>query len=215
MIKVLVADDHKIIREGLLNSIAKNKKIRIIGETNSGEKAINLASRLKPDVILMDIKLPGISGIETTKKITGSKNYKNKPKIIILSMFDDENHIAESIKAGATGYITKDSSSEEILEAIDRVVKGELFIQRKVTPRFVKSFSNFDNKDNAFTLREIELIKYVAKGLANKEIARTVNSSEKTVKNQLNIIFDKLEVVNRAQLVTEAIKKNIINPDIS
>jgi len=215
LIKVLVADDHKIIREGLLNSIAKNKKIRIIGETNSGEKAINLASRLKPDVILMDIKLPGISGIETTKKITGSKNYKNKPKIIILSMFDDENHIAESIKAGATGYITKDSSSEEILEAIDRVVKGELFIQRKVTPRFVKSFSNFDNKDNAFTLREIELIKYVAKGLANKEIARTVNSSEKTVKNQLNIIFDKLEVVNRAQLVTEAIKKNIINPDIS
>lgn len=215
MIKVLIVDDHEMAREFLLRSISKSKKMKIVGEATTGEKAINFASKFRPDVILMDIKLPGISGIEATRRIIGSTKNKEKPKIIILSMFDDESHIAESLRAGATGYITKDTSSEEILEAIQRVIKGEIFIQRKVTPKFLKSFSDAGNKENALTLREVELIKYVAKGLANKEIARAVSSSEKTVKNQLNIIFSKLGVVNRAQLVTEAIRRNIITPDIS
>ncbi len=215
MIKILIVEDHKIVREGLSRIISTNKNLKIVGEIDSGESVIKYTSKLNPDVILMDIKLPKISGIETTEKILKSSKHKKKPKIIILSMYDDEVHIIESLKAGASGYITKDCTSEEIVEAINRVIKGEIYIQKKSVPRFVNAFSKLKTiKEDSLTFKEIELIKLVAKGLANKEIAKITCSAEKTVKNQLNVIFNKLGVVNRAQLVKEAIKRNIIAPDI-
>ncbi|MDI6641556.1 MAG: response regulator transcription factor, partial [Elusimicrobiota bacterium] len=125
IIRVIIVDDHKILREALVNLLLAEKKIKVIAETNTGLSAIRLAGRYKPDMILMDIKLPKLNGIEATKRILGKfKKSSKKPKIVILSMYDDEAHIMESIRAGASGYIVKSCSGDEIIEAIERVSKG-------------------------------------------------------------------------------------------
>ncbi len=219
IIKVLLADDHNLFREGLKRLIETEKDIKVVGETENGQQTLDflLASRLAPaaDVILLDIGLPDINGIQITHRV---KQEKVNAKIIILSMYEDEAHILQAFNAGADGYTIKTMPFSEIVDSIRRVARGETVIPQSLTPKLIsgiRRISGEDFKKRIFdiTAREVDILSFLAQGMANKEIAANIKTKEKTVKNQLNNIFSKLKVTNRTQAVLKAIKLGIISSE--
>lgn len=218
-IKILLVDNHKFVREGLKHFLEREKDIKVIAETENGQQTLDylLASHPVPtaDIVLLGIDLPDINGIQ----ITHSVKQKNvNVKIILLSTYEDEAHILRAFNAGVDGYILKTMSAQEIVTSIRCVARGEIVVPRSLTSKLIsgiRRISREDLKKKIFgiTLREVEILNYLAQGMANKEIAANLKTKEKTIKNQLNNIFAKLHVTNRTQAVLKAIKLGIVSTE--
>ncbi len=210
-IRILIADDHTLFREGLRKVLELEKDMEIVGEANDGAEALRLVDRLKPDVILMDISFRGPNGVRITRQ---TKRRYRKIHIIMLSMYEDIAHITESFQSGASGYVIKTYASDELTKTIRSVVKEGVCMPPLIEHKLLKGIRKPDflggAKRGNLTKREVRVLKLVAFGNTNKEIAKKLFVSEKTVKNHLNHIYRKLEVKNRAQAVVEGLKRDYI-----
>lgn len=213
-IKIVIVDDHALLREGLAKILSLESRFLIVGEASCGEEAVELTRTLKPDVVLMDINMPGLNGIEATKII---KEEMPQVGIIALTIHEDEEYIFELVRAGVSGYILKDIQPEQLIKAIIDVAEGKTAIQPNITAKLLGEFNRLsDRKTKTFshdqlTTRELEVIKLIAQGMPNKEIAHTLYISEKTVKNHITNIFRKLNVEDRTQAALFAVKNKIVD----
>ena len=214
IIRIFLCDDHTLFRQGIRKLLELEPDIQIVGEANNGLELLDKLRKTGPDVILMDIGMPQMDGVTATSK---TKRVLPNAKIIILTVYDDEPHIFEAIKAGAMGYLLKDVSIEEVSEAIRKVSKGEAIIQPVIATKVLKEFAMLDKRKikegdkfyNDLTEREKEILRLIALGGANKEIAQKLGISEKTVKNHISNIFQVLHVNNRTQAAIYALGKKI------
>jgi DNA-binding NarL/FixJ family response regulator len=214
-IRLLLADDQSLFREGLQTLLSASPDIDVVGEAGNGEEAVRLAVQLRPDVILMDLRMPVMDGVSATRRI---KSTLPDTKVIVLTTFDEDKDIFEGLRAGATGYLLKDVSSGKLLEAIRAAFRGEYFLQPSITARVVSEFTRLSKPEPAqvkplaepLSGREIEILMLVAEGLSNKEIADKLVIAEGTVKNHLTNILGKLEAKDRMQAVIKARKVGLL-----
>lgn len=210
MINVIVADDQEIVREGIKMILSLYEEINILGEAGNGRQLIMLLEKLQPDVILMDVRMPIMDGVEATKII--KEKYKNV-KIIILTTFNEDEYIFKAIKNGADGYLLKDAGSEYIIKAIKSVYNGAMLLDPDVTVKVVKAFNSItdekqspDKSDklkyklDVLTPREMDVARLVAQGKSNKDICKILFLTEGTVKNYVTRILEKLELNSRTEL---------------
>jgi DNA-binding NarL/FixJ family response regulator len=215
-IQILLADDHVVLRESLRKSLEAHPGFTVVGEAGDGEEAVLLASKLKPDVIVMDISMPRVNGIEATKRI---KEILPSSQILILTAYDYEQYIFSLLSAGAAGYLLKDISSRELIEAIQTVHRGESvlhpLVARKVMERFrtSKGDSSVDQGVDILTDREMSVLKKAATGRSNGAIAEELHLSVHTIESHLATIFHKLNVGSRTEAVIQAIKKGWLTLD--
>ena len=209
-IKVMIVDDHNLVREGLKAVFGQGDEIDVVGEAGSGEEAIELVDKIKPDVILMDISMPGINGIQATKLI---RDKHPDAKIVILTMLDQEGYVYEAIKAGATGYMLKSTSSDELVNAIQTVNEGKALLHPDATAQLLKEFVTLAQnkaKDYGLSNREMEVLQLLSEGKTNKEIAKALWISEQTVKTHVAHIFDKLGTSDRTETVARALRSGLV-----
>jgi DNA-binding NarL/FixJ family response regulator len=213
-IKVMIVDDHALWREGIIKILSLEPDISVVGEAEDGGQAVKLARNTEVDVILMDINMPNINGIKATRII---KSEKPDVNIIALTIHDQEEYLFELIRCGISGYVLKDVRPNELISTIRSVVKGKAFIPPSLTPKVFEELNRLSKReeDSGFrfdlTDREYEVLQQMSCGLSNKDIARRLYISEKTVKNHLTNIFQKLGVTDRTQAVLFAIKHNIVD----
>ncbi len=211
-ISVLIADDHSLIRQGLKQILELETDIVVIAQASNGSEAVQLAKEHNPDIILMDINMPGTNGLQAIKEI---KEDKLECKIIVLTIHEDREYLFKTLQMGAEGYVLKDAEPAVLLEAIRSVNSGKSYIQANMTMELVKEFNRVTmhekekHEDNNLTAREIEVLELIAEGMINKEIAKQLYISEKTVKNHVSNIFRKLNVSDRTQAAIYAFKHNI------
>ncbi len=206
LLRVLIADDHPMFRQGLRTVIDAHPSIEVIGEATSGQEAIESCEQLQPDVVLMDIRMPGINGIEATRRILQTSPHI---RVLILTMFQDEASVFTAMRAGARGYVLKDADKEDILRALFAVGRGEAIFSPEVATRIVDFFaaSHPAAPRQAFpslTEREREILYLVAKGEPNAEIATRLSLSAKSVSNYVSNILGKLQVADRAAAIVRA-----------
>lgn len=214
-IKVLIADDHRVVREGLMAILRERNDLDVVGEARDGQEAVEKARELSPDVILMDVSMPRMSGVEATRVI---KRESPHIGIVALTMYDEEKYIFDLVRAGATGYLLKDSDSSQIIAAIRSISKGESLIHPSVASKILAEFSLLSEgkgkkpvrAEHDLTEREITVLRLVAEGKTNKEVANDLDLSEKTVKNHVRNIFHKLHAYDRTQAAIMAIRKGLI-----
>ncbi len=207
-IKVLLVDDQQLVREGLRRMLELDDDIKVIGEAGSGEDALIKAKDLNPDVILMDIKMSGISGIEATRRI---KEDNCKANIIMLTVYEDK-YLAQAAEAGAVGYLLKDITQEELLRAVKVAYAGQSPVTPSVAKTLMSQFASMVqvNRKNILSRRQLEILRMVASGVTNKNIAQQLYLSEATIKRETSTIFTKLGVTDRTQAVSEAYAKNLL-----
>jgi DNA-binding NarL/FixJ family response regulator len=208
--KLLITDDHAVVREGLSAMLSREKDFQVVGEAVNGREAIEKARELKPDMVLMDLRMPEVDGIEAMRQI---KSENPEMKFIILTTYDNDEYIFKGIEAGARAYLLKDAPREELFKAIRAVNRGESLIEPAIAGKVLDRFAELSRQaQSAETLsaQEIKVLTLMAKGAGNKLIASTLNIGESTVKTHIQNIFHKLGVNGRTEAVTEAIKKNII-----
>ncbi len=221
-IKVLIVDDHGLFREMLYHTLSDEEDIEVVGEAVDGNEAIELTKKLKPDILLLDISMPGMDGIEATKIL--SKECPNS-KIVILTALDNEEYIFKLIKAGAIGYLMKDTSTSEVISAIRAAHSGESLIQPRVARKILNKLSNLleNTKDtppkkneikeklNLLTERELEVVKLVGQALNNKEIAKKLYISDATVKTHVMNAMHKLNLRDRVELALFAVQSGLVS----
>lgn len=211
-ITVMIADDHVLMREGLKQLLELGNNIEVIAQSGDGEETIKKAVECKPDVILLDINMPKLNGIEVLRRL---KDMGQASKIIMLTIHDAREYLFETMKIGANGYILKDSDSDSLVKAIKDVYAGKTYIQPSIASMLVDEINSKgeENKDLAkiksLTRREYEVLTLLAEGINNKEIADKLYISEKTVKNHVSNIFKKIKVNDRIQAAIFAYKNNI------
>ena len=214
-IRVLLADDHTIFREGLRAILDRQKDIVIVGEAKNGAEAVKKTAEVAPDIVLMDIKMPVMDGVKASRLITAQDQ---RVGVIILTMYREDKYAFEAIKAGARGYVVKDARAKELLKTIRAVHRGEALIDPGMATKLLEEFRRLaegrSGKDFLdLSEREIEILRLVAQGATNKEIADVLYLSEQTIKNNLSVIFQKLHVNNRAEAVVSAIREGLISLD--
>lgn len=217
-IRVLIADDHQVVREGLSAVLKMKEDIEVVGLAKDGVDAVEKARQLLPDVVLMDINMPRMNGVEATRQI---KRENPHIGVVVLTMYDEEDYIFDLVKAGATGYLLKDADSTQIAKAIRAIDHGESLIHPTVASKILTEFSLMAQGkgrkpgriEHDLTDREITVLRLVAEGKTNKEIANGLDLSEKTVKNHVRNIFHKLHVYDRTQAAIHAIRKGLIELD--
>lgn len=210
-INLIIADDHKIMREGIKQLLEIDGYIRVIGEANNGVECLELLNKVKADVLLLDINMPTMNGIETLIKI---KENNIPIKVIILTVHDEIDYLIKAVDIGVDGYILKDSDSSELRRAIFAVYNGKNYIEADLIPLLNAKMVKRDNdkvKLDSLTKREMEVLILVANGLFNKDIAEQLNISERTVKNHMSSIFKKIQVLDRTQAAVFAIRNNLIH----
>ncbi|MFD2216141.1 response regulator [Metabacillus endolithicus] len=210
-IKVVIADDHHVVRRGLLFFLKTQKDIEIIGEAKNGQEAVDMVIKLNPDVVLMDLSMPIMDGVMATKAI---READNEVKIIILTSYADQDHVIPAIRAGASGYQLKDIEPDELVQTIRDVLKGESKLHPKVTSHVMTHLSgqnsNQHTKLDELTRREKEVLNELAKGKSNKEIASALYITEKTVKTHISNILSKLQLSDRTQAAIYAVKNGYL-----
>jgi two-component system NarL family response regulator len=214
-IKVLIADDHRVVREGLCAILKTKEDLEVVGEAQDGQEAVEKARGLLPDVILMDVSMPRMSGVEATRII---KREFPHIGIVALTMYEEQQYIFDLVRAGATGYLLKDTDSSQIVAAIRAIYRGESLIHPSVATKILAEFSLLAQgkskkpswEEHDLTEREITVLRLVADGKTNKEIANSLDLSEKTVKNHVRNIFHKLQVYDRTQAAILGIRKGLI-----
>lgn len=206
-IRVLLVDDHAIVRDGLRTLIQSDREMEIVGEAGNGEEAVTLARQTKPDVILMDLVMPVKSGLEAIQEI---KAENPEVGILVLTSFGEDDKVFPAIKAGALGYLLKDSRPAGILEAIYSVFRGESSLHPSIATKLIRELrqpSELPPATNPLTEREVEVLKLVAKGMTNQEIAARLIISESTVSTHMRNIMGKLHLANRTQVSLYALKE--------
>lgn len=208
MIEVVLVDDHAILRDGLKTMIGQEDDMKVIGEATGAAQLKTMLSTIKPAVIIMDINMPEMNGIELTKWVKG--RYP-EIKVIVLTMYKDDEYFMAAIREGANGYLLKDSPSEEVISALRLVSQGESVIPPAMTKKLL-SFHHPDNKadGNSLTPRETEVLLGLVEGLSNKEIADRLFISDKTVKIHMSNIFKKLNVKSRSQALIYAVQHKLV-----
>ena len=213
-IKVLIVDDHTVVRDGLSTMLGRERDLTVVGEARNGLEAVERARVLQPDVVLMDLRMPELDGVEAMRLI-GAEN--PEVKFIVLTTFDTDNYIFDAIEAGAKGYLLKDASREDLFQAVRAVHRGESLIQPSVATRVLDRFAQLSRQlptqatdIEVLSEREVEVLQLMATGAANKEIASSLSISESTVKTHVANIFQKLDVNGRVEAVTQAMQKGII-----
>ena len=202
-IRILIADDHFIVRMGLTALVNMEPDMEVIGEAANGAQAVDIFGKLNPDLVLMDLRMPVKDGIQATAEI---RNKFPVARILMLTTYDGDEDIHKALQAGAQGYVLKNSTAEALIPALRAVAAGQQWIPKDIASRLVsrKSFEEL-------TPRELQVLHQLARGLANKEIADTLNISEHTVKDHLKSILGKLRVADRTEAVTTAIQRGIIH----
>jgi two-component system, NarL family, response regulator LiaR len=212
-VKVLLADDHSLFREGIRSLLEDQDDIEIVGEAEDGLEAVRLAAKLKPTVILMDINMPVVDGVEATRTIL---NNNEAVGIIILTMYPQDEYVFEALKAGAKAYLLKDTRSKRLLEVIRTVHRGQAVIDTEMTTRLLNEFRRLADKEESspklqpLTEQERRILTLVAAGASNKDIAADLNLSERTIKNYLSVIFQKLQVNNRTEAAIRAVRDGLV-----
>lgn len=212
-IRILLADDHTILREGIRSLIENEPDMAVVGEANDGHTAVKLALQLKPDIILMDLAMPLLNGLEATRQI---KKQNNQARILILTMHENEEYIRQVLVAGAMGYILKDAAARELLGAIRSVYKGEVVLSPAITRLVVSDYLrwgdiNTSETTDGLTDREREILQLIAEGYTNKQIAEILSISIKTVQAHRLNLMKKLDLHDRGELIKYAIQKKIID----
>ena len=210
-IRILLVDDHPIVREGLKSSLNSQKNMEVVGEASNGAEAIRLANDLKPDIILLDINMPLMNGLDASRRLRREVPHS---KIIALTMHDNKEYILKISQLGARGYVLKDSSPAELFRAIEIVLKGELFFTPKASQLILSAFAKHKkkrSKSHELTYREEEVLKLVADGLTTPEIAEKLCLSMRTVHTHRERIISKLGIDNIAGLIRFALRKGIID----
>lgn len=212
-IKVMVVDDQMLVREGIKSLLSLSDKVQVVGEAIDGEQAVANVTECQPDVILMDIRMPKMSGIQAVKRL---KQLNVTLPVIMLTTFDDHKTVLEAIQQGAKGYMLKDVSLETLVSAIETVHGGETLIQPAITQRVLQGLQgveyNFDSYEQPESLseKELEILRLMATGCSNKEISEAMFKSEGTVKNQVSNVLSKLGVRDRTRAVLKAIELGLI-----
>ena len=214
-IRVLLADDHTIVRKGLLALLEEETDIRVIGEAENGREAFAKAFELDPDVVVMDIGMPSLNGIEAVKTI---KKSRPEIKVLILTMHENEEYIYEALKNGVSGYLLKKSAPRDLVAAIRLAYKGESFLSPSISTKVINRLFrqgttesvSANTPENELTPREREIVQLIAEGRANKEIASELGISVKTVKNHRSNLMDKLDLHNTAEITQFAIRAGLI-----
>jgi DNA-binding NarL/FixJ family response regulator len=211
-IRVLLADDHRMLREGLRRSLTE-EGFDIVGEADNGEQAVRMAADLRPDVVLMDVSMPEMDGVEATRIIRATDG---APQVIMLTMHADKEVLADAIRAGASGYLVKDCSTEEIGEAIRTAMQGDTALSPQLAATMLDEVRRLDVPDSpeeerVITKREEEVLQLIADGCSTPEVAEQLYISQKTVKNHLASIYQKLDARDRTQAVLQAVRMGIVH----
>lgn len=217
-IRVLIVDDHQVVREGLASVLQSKGDIEVVGMAADGKEAVKKARELTPDVVLMDISMPNMNGVEATRRI---KKENPQIRVVVLTMYADEEYIFDLVSAGAAGYLLKDADSAQIAKAIRAVSRGESMIHPTIASKILNEFSQLASgkapgrqsasQHETLSEREVSVLRLLSGGKTNKEIANELSLSDKTVKNHLHNIFQKLNATDRTQAVVLAIRKGLID----
>ncbi len=208
--RILIADDHLVVREGLSAMLSREPDIQVVGEAVNGVEAVNKAKKLQPDMVLMDLRMPELDGVEAMRQIRAENP---DIKFIVLTTYDNDEYIFKGIEAGARAYLLKDAPREELFKAIRAVYRGESLIQPAVASKVLDRFAELSRQSpvpEELSGRELEVLRLMAEGAANKAIATSLSIGESTVKTHIQSIFQKLGVGDRTGAVTQAIKKGMI-----
>ena len=212
MIKVLIADDHHVVRRGLLFFLKTQKDMDVVGEAKNGREAVEMTASLKPDIVLMDLVMPEMDGIQATKRI---KEKFPETEVLMLTSFSDRDHVIPAIEAGAAGYQLKDIEPDELVESIRKLIRGENTLHPRATSELMKSRepqAEPPHKLYPLTPREQDVLSELTKGKSNREIASSLFVTEKTVKTHISNIFSKLQVQDRTQAALYAVKHGLTEP---
>ena len=213
-ISILLVDDHAMVRQGVKAFLVTQLDLSVVGEAGSGEEAIQLAAQLIPDVILMDLIMPNMDGVETTRRV---KQVSPRSQIVVLTSYHEDEHIFPALKAGALSYILKDISAEELAAAVRKAALGEAVLHPRVAARVIKELQGKRGEVlNPFTElseRELEVLKLIADGMSNAEMAAKLVLSEKTIKGHVSNILSKLHLADRTQAAVYAWREGVVRKD--
>lgn len=213
IIRILLADDHTLFRKGLRSLLEHLTGMEVVGEAATGPEAVNLAEELVPDIVLMDIKMPGLSGIEATRQILRENPHIG---IILVTMYEDAESVYSGMRAGARGYVLKGAEPQDLEHAIEAAYRGEMLLSPAIAAKLLHRFDRARGPRQVgvpyeeLTPREVEVLRLASEGLSNKEIAARLVLSEKTVKNRISNIFAKLQVNDRTQAVLHALRTGLV-----
>jgi two-component system, NarL family, response regulator LiaR len=212
-ISILIVDDHEVVRNGIRAYLETLPKFNVVGEAASGEEAIKMAGELIPDVVLMDLVMPGMDGIETTREV---KKISPRTQIVVLTSYHEDEQIFPALKAGAISYVLKDMKMDKLAEAIQSAIRGEVTLHPLVATRVLRNLRG-ESQDESFyaelTERELEVLKFIANGLSNSQIADQLVISTNTVKGHVSNILSKLHLADRTQVAVYAWQKGIVHRD--
>lgn len=210
-ISVLLVDDHAVVRQGVRAFLATQPDLNVVGEAGSGEEGVKLAAQHVPDVVLMDLVMPGMDGVEATRQV---KRVSPRSQVVVLTSYHEDEHIFPALKAGALSYILKDVNSQELAEAVRKAAAGEAMLHPRVAARVIKELQGTPRESvNAFhelSDREMEVLRLIAEGLSNAEIAAKLVLSEKTVKGHVSNILGKLHLADRTQAAVFAWREGVV-----
>jgi DNA-binding NarL/FixJ family response regulator len=212
-IRLLIVDDHRMFVQGLRLLIEMEPDIKVVGEVHTGEESLDAVLRLQPDVVLMDVNMPGLNGVDATRQILEKRPDTG---IIMLTMNRDDAQVFQAIKSGARGYILKDAETIEVVRAVRTVARGESAITPAMTTRVLTEFKRLWEQPNAaqrsgLTEREVSILRLIARGLSNKEIGANLSLSEKTIKNYITVILQKLQLNDRTQAAVYAVQHGLVD----
>lgn len=213
---VLVADDHPLLRDGIVQLLVQEPDFKVVGQAENGEEAVRIAGEMAPDVVVMDIEMPKIDGLDATRQI---KETHPETSVLVLTVHDDEEYIAALLDAGAAGYLLKTTYGKELVQAIRAVQLGEFVLDTRIGPKVFRAFANRSNKPvptdaaEKFSAREMEVLRMAARGKSNIEMAEALFISPRTVKGHLSDIFSKLGVSSRMEAITACLRAGILSVD--
>ncbi len=209
-IRVLLADDHAVVRKGIRDFLEEDKEIRIVAEANDGEEALALIAREKPDVAVFDIQMPRLNGMDATRRV---KSEFPATRVLILTAYDDDPYVFAALQAGASGYLLKTGGSEELVRAVHAVAAGETALSPTIAKKLVQRAAGVPAREELIeplTERELEVLRFAAKGMGNKQIAAELSISDRTVQGHLANIYSKLHVTTRTEAVMFAVREKWI-----